>query len=170
MTSGFSVEYWIKTRNSTDRQTVLGMANSPGFLTDVIVDIGHQNHAKRFRILCRDDHRHWFEASFYPEGGNIDIYDDRWHHIVHVYDPKADALNEQVLIYVDGARQTLLANINRGLPTFSDFNNPITLGAMNSRGVEKDYLEGSLEEVAFYLSPLSEAQVLKHYRAAGGAK
>jgi hypothetical protein len=169
LSSVFSIEYWLKTEDSSDHQSILGETNGPGFLTDFLVDIGEGN-AKRFRILCRDDHRHWFQADHYPEGANIDIYDNSWHHIVHVYDPMANALNDQVLLYIDGVRQTLKVSLVRELPTCSDFNNPLTLGAVNRRGVVENYLEGSLDEVAFYLRPLSEAQIMSHYQAAGGAK
>ncbi len=38
---------------------------------------------------------------------------------------------------------------------------------MNLRGVEQDYLDGSLDEVALYTSVLSPEQILAHYRASG---
>jgi hypothetical protein len=102
------------------------------------VDIGYEGIPKRFRIYCRDDHENRFGADFFPEGKNINIYDNQWHHIVHVYDPKAGSLNERVLLYIDGARQTLTVFRKNGVPAFSDFNVALTLGAMDLRGSESD--------------------------------
>jgi hypothetical protein len=169
LSNGFTVEFWLKTENSGDQQTIFGVANSPGFVTDFISDIGFYGKAKRLRIYWRDDHRHLLEANCYPEGGNIDIYDNRWRHIAYVYDPSV-AEDEQIHFYVDGAPQTITITKRSGLPVLSSFNQALTVGVGNLRGSKQDYLEGSLDDIAFYLSPLSEAQIKTHYRAAGGEK
>jgi hypothetical protein len=54
--SGFSIEYWLKTANSKDHQTILGTANSPHYITDFLVDVAYEGVAGRLRLYCRDDH------------------------------------------------------------------------------------------------------------------
>jgi len=172
MTHGFTVEYWLKTTNFTDHQTILGTANGPGFITDFLADIAYTSHTKLLRMYIRDDHEDRYEAEFYPTGRNINIYDAAWHHIVQVYAPKTGGANNKVQFYVDGVRQTITLEHKgaaRGNPLFSDFNQPLSLGAMNLRGTQQDPLDGSLDEVAFYASVLSPEQIMAHYRASGAA-
>jgi hypothetical protein len=123
-------------------------------------------------MYIRDNHEDRYEAEFYPVGGNINIYDNSWHHIVQAYAPKTGGQNNKIQFYVDGVRQTITLvhkGASRGNPMFSDFNHPVTLGAMDLRGKEPDHLEGSLAEVAFYKSTLSPEQIMNHYRASGAA-
>jgi hypothetical protein len=167
LSSGFAVEYWLKSADSADHQNIFGTANGPGFITDFLVDIAYGTKRGRLRMYCRDNHSNRFQADFYPGGKNVNIYNNKWHHVVHVYDPKAGSLNEQVLLYVDGIRQTMTVSNKGGAPQFSDFNEGLSLGATDLRGAEPDHLEGSLDEVAFYRGPLSADQIMTHYRAAG---
>jgi hypothetical protein len=167
LSGGFSVEYWLKTADSIDHQMVFGTANGPGFITDFLADIAYGGKRKRFRLYCRDNHSNRFEADFYPTGKNTNLFDNKWHHIVHVYDSKAESLNAQVLLYIDGVQQTMTVGRKGGVPEFSNFDEVLTLGAMDLRGKEPDHLEGSLDEVAFYQAPLSAAQIMSHYQAAG---
>lgn len=171
MTGGFTVEYWLKTANFTDHQTIFGTANGPGFITDFLSDIAYHGDKKRLRLYIRDNHEDRFEADFYPGGRNINIYDGAWHHIVQVYAPKDGGANNKLQFYVDGVRQAISV-VHKGPPrnpVFSDFNNPLTVGAMDLRGTKSDYLDGSLDEMAFYPSALSPAQIMSHYRASGAA-
>lgn len=171
MSGGFTVEYWLKTANCTAHQTVFGTANGPGFITDFLSDIAYRGEKGRLRLYIRDNHEDRYLADFFPRGRNINIYDNAWHHIVEVYAPKGGGLNNKVQFYVDGVRQTIAVE-HKGPPRnpdFSDFNNPVSLGAMDLRGTEPDHLEGSLDEIAFYTSVLSPEQIASHYRASGAA-
>ncbi|HSI11141.1 MAG TPA: LamG-like jellyroll fold domain-containing protein [Chthoniobacter sp.] len=170
MTGGFTVEYWLKTVNFTDHQTIFGTANGPGFITDFLSDIAYRGEKKRLRLYIRDNHEDRFEAEFYPGGRNINIYDGAWHYIAQVYSPRGGG-NNKVVFYVDGIRQTITL-IHKGPPrnpVFSDFNNPLSVGVMDLRGTESDHLDGSLDEMAFYTSALSPEQIMSHYRASGAA-
>jgi hypothetical protein len=165
VSSGFSVEYWLKTANATDHQNVFGTANAPSYDTDFLVDVGYGGVAGRLRLYCRDNHRDRFEIDFFPEGKNIKIYDEQWHHVVHVYDPRAR--NVPFRLYIDGELQNVKVGRKVGAPKFAAFTSPMTLGSMDLRGDVTDSFDGALDEVAFYTAPLSGEQVLKHYRAAG---
>src|SRR5581483_2119047 len=79
MTHGFTVEYWLKTANSTDHQTIFGTASGPGFITDFLSDIAYTGHTKLLRMYIRDNHENRYEVEFYPGGRNSDIYDNAWH-------------------------------------------------------------------------------------------
>lgn len=166
MTNGFSVEYWLKTSNFTDHQTIFGTANGPGFFTDFLADIAYGGNKKRFRMYIRDNRMNRYEANWYPVGKNINIFNDAWHHIVQIYAPKAEGIHK-LQFYVDGQRQILAMMHKGGIPTFTDFNHPLTLGAMDLRGTEPDHLDGSLDEVAFYTTVLTPEQIVSHYRASG---
>jgi hypothetical protein len=165
VSSGFSVEYWLKTANSTDHQNVFGTANAPSYDTDFLVDIGYAGAAGRLRLYCRDNHRDRFEIDFYPGGKNAKIFDQQWHHVVHVYDP--GARSAPFRLYIDGELQNVMVGRKVGAPKFAAFTSPMTLGSMDLRGDVTDSFDGTLGEVAFYTAPLSGDQVLKHYRAAG---
>jgi hypothetical protein len=89
--------------------------------------------------------------------GTSNLDDNRWHHVVGVYDGVAKYL------YVDGIleafapyRQTLLQN-----------NFPVRLGE-NAQATGR-YFRGQLDEVALYARALSPLEVLDHFRAGGGA-
>ena len=168
MGNGFSVEFWMKTTDSTDIQSLYGAANSGGFLTDFISDIGHAGVAGNLRLYFRDDGNHRYETISSLGGGNVNLFNNQWHHVVQVYDPAASALADRVLFYTDGVRQSATVTIAGGgaNPTLSDFNVPMALAADNTRGTIGDYYQGSLDEVAFYTTTLSAAQVLNHYQAA----
>jgi hypothetical protein len=166
LSDGFTVEYWLKTGNATDHQTIFGTANGPDFATDFLADIGYEDGTKRLRMYCRDNHWNRFEVDFHTESHNIEIFNNRWHHIVHVYDPTATDSNEQARLYIDGTRQTVSIFRRGEAPKLSNFRNPMTVGAMNLRGTICDHLDGSLAELAFYDRPLSAAQITAHYRAA----
>lgn len=89
--------------------------------------------------------------------GTSNLDDNRWHHVVGVYDGVAKYL------YVDGIleafapyRQAILQN---------DF--PVRLGE-NAQATGR-YFRGQLDEVALYARALSPLEVLDHFRAGGGA-
>jgi hypothetical protein len=166
MTKGFTVEYWLKTSDATNYQVIMGCANDPGFINDFLVDIGYGKKEGRLRLYYRDDTFHRYEANFYPDGGNTKIFDNAWHLITQVYDPSAAQVEDRVRFYVDGVRQILTVFEGKGPPVSSNFNLPLTLGAMNKRGTIQDHLEGSLDEIALYKRALSPQQILNHYRSA----
>ncbi len=96
-------------------------------------------------------------AGAHSLAGTSNLDDNRWHHVVGVFDGYAKYL------YVDGIleafapyRQTILQN---------DF--PVRLGE-NAQATGR-YFRGQLDEVAIYPRALSPLEVLDHYRAGGGA-
>jgi hypothetical protein len=165
MTQGFTVEFWLKTSDAKTYQVIMGTTNSPNFVTDFLVDMGGKKPG-RLRLYYRDDEWRRYEANFYPDAGNAKIFDDAWHLITQVYDPQTKDVNDRVQFYVDGVKQTITVYQGKGVPSSSNFNQAIALGAVNKRGVVEGHLEGSLDEVAFYKHALSPQQILSHYRAA----
>ena len=165
---GFSVEFWMKTADSTDYQVLYGAANTGGFVTDFLTDIAVGGTAGRLRLYFRDDGNQRYQTDFTLGGGNTNLYDNQWHHVAEVYDPSAAALADRVLFYADGVRQSVNVSIagNGSNPSLSNFNVPLTVGAMDLRGTIQDYYQGSLDEVAFYTKTLSAGQVLNHFQAA----
>jgi hypothetical protein len=173
LSSGFSAEYWLKTADSSDHQTIFDSNKPEHGATAFVSDIAANPKTKQLRLYCRDDHSNRFDAMFTPGGKNVDIYDDRWHQIVFVYDPTTPVLADQVLLYIDACRQELTVGRKKAAPMPSNFDAAVTLAASDPGGAGSSVrynLQGSLDEVAFYLRPLSEAQIISHYRAAGGER
>jgi hypothetical protein len=168
MTNGCTAEYWLKTGNATDHQTIFGVANGPGYINDFLADIAYNGTRNRLRLYIRDNRWNRYEVNFQAGGQNANIFDNAWHHIVHVYAPKAAELEDRVVFYIDGVRQKVAVLHKGNAPVFANFNHPLTLGAMDLRGKQPDHLDGSLDEVAFYTTPLSAEQVKRHHAVATG--
>lgn len=78
---------------------------------------------------------------------------DRWHHLVGVLDIGA----RQIRLYVDGS---LAATAN--LPAewqLWQADGPLTVGRTRIQGVDKDWLDGALDNVAVYQGALTDAAV-----------
>jgi len=172
MVNGYTLEYWARFRNSTAGQGVLGTGN-PGFTTNLGIDIANHDPGE-LRVYCRDDDWNRFEARYYPEGDNIDIYDGRWHHLAHVFDPFGAqpaselvdrASGDRVIYYVDSVQQEISVSTHVPLGA-SDFVYPMLLAAWNGRGTPGVFFDGDLDEVAFYMRPLKGGEVAEHYAAA----
>ncbi len=89
--------------------------------------------------------------------GTSAIDDNRWHHLVAVYDGIAKYL------YVDGA-----------LEAFAPYRNVIAKNDHRVRIGENAqstgrFFKGGIDEVALYAVPLTPVQVLRHFRAGGGS-
>jgi hypothetical protein len=166
MTQGFTVEFWLKASDARTYQVILGTTSSPSYITDFLVDIAYGKKPGRLRLYYRDDQWRRYEANFYTGPGTAKIFDDAWHLITQVYDPQTPDANDRVQFYVDGVKQTITVFQGKGVPSSSDFNQALTLGALNNRGAVQGHLEGSLDEVAFYKHVLTPQQILNHYRAA----
>ena len=84
------------------------------------------------------------------------VADNRWHHVVNVYDGASNTLN----VYVDG---TLDGSTGGVVPdAFGTNPRPFTLGNHLNRA-----LDAGLDEVAVYDQALSPTQVANHYAASG---
>jgi hypothetical protein len=62
LTSGFTIEYWLKTADSTDNQTIIGIANTPSFGTDLQMDIANAGTGD-LRLYIRDDAGNRYEGN-----------------------------------------------------------------------------------------------------------
>jgi hypothetical protein len=164
LTEGFSIEYWLKSNDTFEvGEGVLGTANTPEFTTNLQLTL---NYDEALRLYFRDEDWDRYDVYSYPGDRTVDILDNNWHHMVHVYDPLGDLLEERMLIYVDGIKQEVVVIQKAGVPdNTADFNCPMTLGAMNLRNVIRDTLNGSLDEVAFYSRPLTEQEIINHYES-----
>lgn len=91
------------------------------------------------------------------------VADDSWHQLVGVI----DRAGSKVRLYVDGAEAASAPLGSLGL--ISDLGIPVNMG-LQYRFWTSDYhpLEGKLDEVALYRSPLSAERVRAHYQVARG--
>jgi hypothetical protein len=96
------------------------------------------------------------------------MFDDTWHHIVYCFDPTVSLVQDRVSFYLDAQQEAVSSTtLADGTPdSFSGFVYPMILAGWNNRGTIQNFLDGSLDEVAFYTRPLSAEEVASHYNAA----
>jgi hypothetical protein len=166
---GFAVEFWLKSNNGTSTQTIMG-TNNPGYTTAFIIDVAYTKNTGELRIYFRDEDWNRYQLLFYSGSDGAEIFDDTWHHIVYSFDPTISELKDRVSLYVDGQQRSKSRTTLGGeIPdSFSDFVYSMTIGCWNNRGKVKLFLDGSLDEVAFYTRPLSREEVESHFSAALG--
>lgn len=161
---GYTVEYWLKTSETASFQAVMGV-NNASTREAFAIDLNYGGVAGRVRLYHRDPNNNRFESNFYTSTKtNRNVFDGAWHHVVHEYEPGAPA-EKRVRMYIDGVRQTNDYLPSPGTPANADYEFPLTLGAGNNRGTIQDFLNGSLDEVAFYKHVLPENAIGAHYTA-----
>jgi hypothetical protein len=146
----FSISFWVKTvtpSNSTIAEKRTGSVgwsltiDSSGRVQIEMISGGTGN-----RIRVRED--------------NLLVFDGSWHHVAVTYD--GSSLANGTLIYIDS--QIILNNIlNDTLTTSFANTTQLTFGANSSGGTPR--FSGFLDEIAFYNSNLTLAQVQAIYNA-----
>ena len=85
--------------------------------------------------------------------GSTQLNDGNWHHLVGVF----DSSNDNWKIYVDG---NSTPEINQTIASWQYFNKNVKIG---QSGSETNYFPGYIDEVAFWLSALSEETIQAIY-------
>lgn len=163
-----SVEFWIKTTNSTTMQAVLstiGTTVSPNQnLMSCFVNrgTGGTQVADRLFFALRGGSG----AAAYFVIVSPGIFDGQWHHVV--WTTEGTAASCTIRCYIDGVAKTVsTAQSNPfNFGSFVNFGYALPIGAENTRGAYASYFTGTLDEVAFYPTVLSPTQTVAHYNAA----
>ena len=164
LNSGFTLEYWLKTSDGTDYQSIMGSVNA-ATSTDFIVDLNYSGNSDMLRLYFRGDDGNRLETQLLTTTpGNINIFNNAWHYIAQVYDPTTANLSDRIKFYVDGALQTTTP-FGTGNPVAGNFSGPLTLAATNDRGSVGNYLSGGLDEVAIYKTALAPGTISNHFAA-----
>lgn len=107
--------------------------------------------------------------------GGTDIYDGDWHYVVVTFSYIFDApdASRAIRIYIDGVQVTERINISTGISydnlTAGDPDDMVNIGGgpvlIEPGYFEYAYLEGYIDEIAFYDYALTPEQVEEHYYA-----
>ncbi len=148
ITKAVSVEAWIKTSGWTKPWEAIVTKGDSSWRLSRYSQSGQVSFDTTSSISTNGSH---------SLPGLSNVADNRWHHVVGVYDGVAKYL------YVDGIleafapyRETLQIN-----------NRAVRIGE-NSEATGR-YFKGQIDEVAVYAKALTPVQVLDHYRAGGGS-
>jgi hypothetical protein len=143
----FSLEYWIKAAPGNASSDGAGIVTKGYDLSE-----GRPWYLSRYLAAGRVDFfvRTGANQSFRAESAAI-INDNRWHHVVGVYDAPAAALR----LYVDGTIAATAGGVIAA--AFGTNNRPLTIGNHFNRA-----LDANVDEVAIYDQALRPAQVQYH--------
>lgn len=154
----FAIEAWAKLSNTANYSAIANTGcwtaiGEKGFL------LYFDPATKQYRGFICDGTNPVNQAN---TGANS-VTDTNWHHVVFTGD------GTSLRIYLDGVLMQTMA-----IATFGAGNSryPLYVGSASHTGVEnsRGWFNGSLDEVAMYMYPLSAQQVKNHYEAGKNAK
>jgi hypothetical protein len=87
-----------------------------------------------------------------------------WHHVVCTADGTGN--RSGMKIYIDGVSQTLRTSGQSSI-TMDNYTDPLRFGARSSNTTPNSYLQGKMDEVAFFNSELSSSNVTSIYNSGG---
>jgi hypothetical protein len=155
--SGHALEFWGRATDTSQIYQLMGtlnQADGTGFVVDLnrTSTLGYSAGRTNFFLRGSSNNqlnRHTADT----------FYDDRWHHWVWaVNDPSAN----DVTLYLDGEPASF-GSRNQSPSTFTDFQFPLTIGALNNRGSISNHAPAMVDDVSIYTGPLTAAQVAAHY-------
>ncbi len=159
----FGLELVLKT-TSSGQGVLVGAANT-GFTTALSLQLntnaaGNPS-AGATRFFLRADDGTSYAAAF----TNAALYSGKYVHLVINYTRGTGTSG--LTVYVNGVAQTLSYSVTTitGASTFSNFAFVPYVAANNNRGTIANYAAATVDEVAFYSSPLPAAAVIAHYEA-----
>jgi hypothetical protein len=150
--TAFTLSAWIKTGSkTTSTKEIVGRWD--GIEYGYMLAMNQNSSDNKIKILLDKD----------VGGGSVDaarssvnaVNDDKWHHIVGVY----DGPNTRLDLYVDGVLST--ASLEGTIPaSISSQSRPIYIG--NDNGSFRAY-QGSIDDVRIYNRAISSTEVLQLY-------
>ncbi len=99
------------------------------------------------------------------------ISDDKWHHIVYMYNWYIDEFGsgrDEKVIYIDSIRKSLGRGTSKNLPKNEPFTQPVFLGAINDNGKARRFFHGVFDEVRVYDRMLTDEEVLQNFQSGVG--
>ncbi len=100
------------------------------------------------------------------------ISDDKWHHIVYMYNRYIDEFNRgryEKVVFIDSIRELFDVNGNSTNPgKLIPFTQPVFLGAINDNGKAKRSFRGVFDEVRVYDRMLTDEEVLQNFQSGIG--
>jgi hypothetical protein len=164
-----SFEFVFSTTTTASQMGLGGVLNT-GSVTAWEITLnrtpGGQTAANGVRIFLRDDSANAIGAGF----TNAVAFDGNFHHLVFTYDMTGVDNASRLRAFLDGQEQTLFfasagGNSTPGSGTLSSFNFDTAFGGRQNRATTDLFLNGSLDEVALYVTALSPTDITAHYLA-----
>jgi concanavalin A-like lectin/glucanase superfamily protein len=164
--SSFSIEAWVNTTNATTSSYVISkyqcMSSCPNNVANAFYGISLTAAGVPY-FDVRPDGSNAYAEIFDPAHH---LNDGAWHHLVGV----RDIPGAKLVLYVDGALvvSTNLAGAALGPLTNNDGEvDPVLIGGSGIAGQAgySAYFSGAIDEVSYYTSPLTAAQVAAIYAA-----
>ena len=154
-----TIEAWFKTSTTDAIQTIVSSVSSGGSDTSVLITLNTTtNYAVetgKWRFFVRDDDNTYTTAKI---NSNTGVTDGQWHHLVAMY----NNVDDEWTVYIDNDRQ-IVSQSSQGSPdNFSNFVDDFFIGVT----LDPTYVlpfDGTIDEVAIYLSELTPAQIKTHY-------
>jgi len=164
LASTFTISFWIKT-GSTTQDIICGEANNTGganptaFWVRLNSDSSHTLTQGYLGVFVRSqDAKNYKFAST----SSLNINDNKWHFVAIVITPSTNT----ALLYFDGASVSITASLSESPSTFSNFEFPFAIGAVNFKGTNGTFFNGYLDKFRLYTTGLSSLEVLNAYLTA----
>lgn len=161
MGNGFSYSYWINTTTTAGVVCVVGVLSSDtgmnwsSHLNEGITDTTNVGKTSWYLRDSGDRSTNGYIST--------NIYDGKWHHVM--WTCPSTVIITNVRAYVDGVEQTITATTTATLSTYANFNQTVTFGARNIRGVIQRWANMKLAQFMYYTRQLSANEVLQNYNA-----
>jgi hypothetical protein len=146
-----SVSCWIKT-TSTENMSIYGTFNL-GTTSAFRVNL-NEGTIGRVQLYIRGDNGSVNMLDAVDEG----VLDGQWHHIAFTWSASANTGH----LYVDGA--AIKTSAVKSL-VVAEWQHPMVIGAVNSRGTVERHFVGELDELKLYNYPLALQAVMDQYLA-----
>jgi hypothetical protein len=153
-TGSFSFSFWVRLTTINANNHILSKFNTAG--------------NRSWLFGCNSGTPNNFSWSVYPDGTNsincttvspVDPQTNTWYHIVCV----ADVTNDETRLYVDGVERATNTNLT-GISAH-DNGSQFRLGGTQSTAA---FLNGDMDDVAFYTRALTDADVVFLYNGGSG--
>jgi hypothetical protein len=160
--SDFSIAFWMKTSDTSSLTSIMGTYNSSD---DTVVQVAmNRSNTGDIDYFASGSTgggatRRWFTTT---SGG---LNDGAWHHVV--INVGSSVANSSV--FVDSVSKSL-DNKDDDSPTFSDFQNPMTIGARNVRGSIGNAFDGVIDDMRIYSKILLQPEIDAIYNSGNGTE
>lgn len=156
-----TVEVWVKTDVTNRALGIIGSLND-GANTGVLICLNVNNastsiNAGYIRLYLRDEDGHSLSGAVHTNTG---VSDGNWHHLVVSW----DGPNNLIYIYVDSILQTITYHSLTAPDNFANFQYPVMLASINSRGVVFLPFKGQISNVRIYNQILTLEQIVESYQ------
>ncbi len=163
-------EAWFKTSNTTDWMTLINTHGAECPYWGIQFNAVNNRHGffkEEGTIFIYNSIIRERGCQPYMTGGNFNIYDGEWHHIVYINEyRKEEGIGGRGIdtVYIDTEFRGVVDGSNRGWINFP-FTEPVYLGARNFGEKSEGHFNGMIDEVRFYDRPLTIKEIRRNFES-----